>query len=62
VHFDPVSRGEGETERSSAIFALLNKSKVSDEILLRIESQGRLRARLQALCASEKGLVGHAAR
>jgi hypothetical protein len=34
---DLVCRGEGETERKSVIFALLAKSKVSDELLLRIE-------------------------
>jgi hypothetical protein len=35
--FDLVCRGEGETERKSIIFALLAKSKVNDELLLRIE-------------------------
>jgi hypothetical protein len=35
--FDLVCRGEGETERLSVIFALLAKSKINDELLLRIE-------------------------
>jgi len=30
-------KGEGETERLEIILALLNKSKVNDELLLRIE-------------------------
>jgi hypothetical protein len=37
--FDLVCRSEGETERSTTQFTLLAKTKIHDELLLRIESK-----------------------